>query len=410
MSYHHESTEPSPAAPGWKDLSIPQDLLDCWQTIVNLLQDCSQTTSSIITRIDYPNIRIVRASENPGNPYFAGMSDGIANHYCEEVMNTSACLVVPNALESDRWRNAPEIEHGVISYLGYPLFWPDGELFGTICLLDTKENAYDAGIQQMVERFRKVVEYNLQAVYDAERLRRTSKAKDKLLSVISHDLRSPLISLLNLCRYGMEGFERLSREELEEYFHSLFLSTKSVLHLVDNLLQWSRDQLEGRSPSPEPLNLSELIDQSIGLLSENAAYKSVDLRTDVEPELRMEGDRTMIRSVLQNLLTNAIKFSPRGGEVTIEASASGPWITVTVADQGEGLSQEEVESLLDADTHFSRVGTAGERGAGLGVLLCKQFVEYHGGDLDIRSLPHKGTSVTVRLPRASSPRAPYKPQ
>jgi signal transduction histidine kinase len=288
----------------------------------------------------------------------------------------------------------------VISYLGYPLFWPDGEIFGTICLLDKKKNLYDSSIQQMLERFQKVVEYNLQAVHDAERLRSTNKAKDKLLSVISHDLRSPLISLLNLCRYGMADFERLSREEIREHFHSVFLSTKSVLHLVDNLLQWSRDQLQGHTPLPEPLDLSELIRKDVDLLSENAHYKSVTVRTEIERRLHIQGDRTMVRSILQNLLTNAIKFSPRGSEVVVSAYASGPWIEIKISNQGEGLSREDLAKLFDSDSHFSTIGTAGERGAGLGLHLCRQFVEYHQGELDIDSGSGQGTTATVRLPRA----------
>lgn len=152
------------------DIPISSDLLDKWQNIVELMAEVIEVPSAIITRIELPHGEVVRASRTEGNPYEAGMSANVTNHYCEEVVRTKQPVRVSDARKSPRWQNAPEIDHGMVSYMGYPIRWPGGEIFGTICVLDRKENPYDARHERLMEQFREVVESHLAVTAQNRRL------------------------------------------------------------------------------------------------------------------------------------------------------------------------------------------------------------------------------------------------
>lgn len=132
-----------------------------WQVIVEIMAKLISVPSAIITKVDPPDIEVLFASTNPDNPYAQGLRVTMNNHFCEGVVRSQSKLLIPNALRSDEWKSAPELEDGMISYLGYPIFWPAGELFGTICVLDQKENYFTQEYEQLIEQFRNLIETQL---------------------------------------------------------------------------------------------------------------------------------------------------------------------------------------------------------------------------------------------------------
>lgn len=142
-------------------LDLSSDVLDSWQEIVELMAELLEAPSAIITAVQPPQIEVFRSSSNPDNPYAAGTVVEMSGHYCEEVIRTRRALEIPDARQSPRWQNAPELEYGVVSYLGYPILWPTGEPFGTICVLDVRQRHYAQRTCRLIERFRDLVQSHL---------------------------------------------------------------------------------------------------------------------------------------------------------------------------------------------------------------------------------------------------------
>lgn len=150
---------------------------DQWQNMLDLLCRLASVKSAAITRVDQPQIEAFMVSRNPDNPFYAGLQVELANHYCEAVITENDALMVPNALESERWHEAPEVAHNLISYLGFPLLLPNGEVFGTICLHDDKKNIYSEEIRMLMNQFKHVIEAHF------EMARQTADLKKALENV-----------------------------------------------------------------------------------------------------------------------------------------------------------------------------------------------------------------------------------
>ena len=182
--------------------------LEEWQSIVDILADLCEVPSAIITRVDPPQIEVYRASRGEENPYRSGQRVDLANHYCEEVINSRRRLLVEDARKSERWMSAPEIEYGIVSYLGYPVAWPDGEIFGTICILDNKENRYNSRYEALPDKFRGLIEAHLELQVRNRELREQFEEIRRLRGLI------PICS----------GCKRIKNdagywEQLESYLH-----------------------------------------------------------------------------------------------------------------------------------------------------------------------------------------------
>ena len=148
-----------------KDIKITDEVVNTWQSIVNTMAEIINVPSALIMKVDEPYIEVFRSSESSSNPYKAGDRENLVGLYCEKVINTRNRLLVPNALKDKEWDKNPDIESGMISYLGFPLLWPDGEVFGTICVLDSKENKYEKQYEKLMARFKELVEAHLSLLY-----------------------------------------------------------------------------------------------------------------------------------------------------------------------------------------------------------------------------------------------------
>lgn len=230
-------------------------------------------------------------------------------------------------------------------------------------------------------------------------LRQLNRLKDHLFSVISHDLRTPLTSLSSLLHLLTRFSDRLSAEEKQELVANTQKTLKNVLHLLENLLNWARSQMNTMSFSPEPIQLAGLSEEALELFSPQIKQKKLTALIHVSPRLEVEADRQMLASVLRNLILNAIKFTPQGGRIEVRASQEGQSITVGVRDSGVGISPEKQAKLFSPAEHVSTTGTRNEQGTGLGLLLCKEFVEKHGGTIQVISQPEEGTEVRFTIPK-----------
>jgi two-component system sensor histidine kinase/response regulator len=231
-----------------------------------------------------------------------------------------------------------------------------------------------------------------------EELGRINRTKDTLFSIISHDLRSPLsslYSLLSLLSMGSLPPERLA-------LHSVRLTRvlNNTLLLLDNLLNWSAAQMKDDKIRPEQLRLDVLVEEAVALLLGDAERKSILLVSQVPVPTLVRADVNMTRLVLRNLLGNAIKFTPEGGSVTVTATPQGTMCSIAVQDTGVGIQAADFDKVFGKTGPFTTPGTARENGTGLGLQLCKDFVERNGGQLSFSSQTGQGTTFVFTLPAA----------
>ncbi|WP_156932936.1 sensor histidine kinase [Desulfonatronum lacustre] len=230
-----------------------------------------------------------------------------------------------------------------------------------------------------------------------EELKALLADKDKFFSIIAHDLRSPLSGLLGLAEMMGRDDGGLSPKELRNIAKIMGKTVGDLFALLENLLDWSRMQRGLTAFEPVPCVLREVIAANIGLLRPWAIQKEVVLSNTVASKLVVSADQAMLNTVIRNLLSNALKFTERGGTVNIRAVEANADVTVAVQDSGVGMDRETMEGIFSMTRKTRNRGTEGESGSGLGLLLCKEFVERHGGRIWAESAPGLGSTFFFTL-------------
>jgi len=194
----------------------------------------------------------------------------------------------------------------------------------------------------------------------------------------------------------------LSRKELHEFIDLIHESGEQLLNLLENLLYWSRTQRGKISFNPVQIELERVVEHTQELLQINAQEKNLRITTDLQHQSQVYGDEEMVTTILRNLISNAIKFSYQNGEIRIRSREQDQEIRIEVADEGKGISPHDQKKLFRIDESFSTSGTRQERGTGLGLILCKEFVDQHGGKIWVESEENKGSIFIFTLPLVKS--------
>jgi signal transduction histidine kinase len=225
------------------------------------------------------------------------------------------------------------------------------------------------------------------------------------MSIVAHDLRGPFGPLLNTAKHLTHEAAELSPEKIQAMAETLYRSAEGIYNLLENLLQWSRLQM-GRMPyQPRSLNLSHLVTQNLNLFGANANSKGIGLDSFLPPLILVYADEYMLDTVIRNLVSNALKFTTRGGRVTVRAALYKPHETlveVCVVDTGLGMSAADITKLFKLDIHHSTLGTNQETGTGLGLIMCQEMIHQHGGDIWADSELGHGTTFHFTLPLAEA--------
>jgi PAS domain S-box-containing protein len=232
----------------------------------------------------------------------------------------------------------------------------------------------------------------------SEELEAASETRDKFLSIIAHDLRSPFSGLLGASKLLAEEIDYLSKDEIRNLSNELNLSVQKQFKLLTNLLDWARLQNENFVINPKTVLLYEKLDRVIGLLSLTAKEKGIELRNNLEQDLKVKADLNMLSLVLRNLISNSIKFTDMNGYVEVSAEKKGKFVEITVADNGIGIPKDDLEKLFKDDVRYSTEGTKQEKGTGLGLLMCKEIIDKHGGKIWVESEMGKGSKFIFTLP------------
>lgn len=252
--------------------------------------------------------------------------------------------------------------------------------------------SYDIERQVAIEKTLAVETSKEQILAQNEQLEKSNSEKNKLMSIISHDLRSPLINIQNYLRLLNESqVDDANRPMLEK---ALMQSTNGAVQMLSNFLQWSKSQMDGVSANLAALNLASVLQSTLEMETVNANKKSIALNSNIPPALMVFADADMLQLVVRNLISNAIKFTPIGGQINISAEQLANECQITISDNGNGIPLDKQEKIFSIKAE-STYGTNNEKGIGLGLMLCKEFIEHQGGRIEFKSETGQGSSFFV---------------
>ncbi len=236
-------------------------------------------------------------------------------------------------------------------------------------------------------------------------LEESNAEKDKFFSILAHDLKGPFNSFLGLTEVLADGIEYMGTDMVKKMAENMNTSARNIYILLENLLEWSRLKRNQFSYSPEKLNVSAEIDKVIDVTKELAEKKSITLKVNSPENLEVFADPYMLQSVLRNLLTNAVKFTFKRGTITISAKKNEDnSVLFSVADNGTGIDKETKENLFRIDSKVGKPGTEGELSTGIGLLICKELINKHTGNIWVESEENKGSVFyfTIPLPEVTN--------
>ncbi|MFZ6011723.1 MAG: tetratricopeptide repeat-containing sensor histidine kinase [Bacteroidota bacterium] len=240
---------------------------------------------------------------------------------------------------------------------------------------------------------------NKEIVALAGHLEQVNLTKDKLFSIIGHDLRSPIQTLQGLL--SLVTSDTITKEEFFKFSSKLKDGVEYYKFTLDNLLQWAKSQMEGFQTNPQKIDMHALANQTINFLMKNAKDKNIELCNHIDLSVRILADKDQLDIVVRNLISNAIKFTPCEGKITLHCKPTPDNVAViAIADTGIGMDSEIMDKVFKKNIHVTSRGTQGEIGSGLGLLLCQEMIEKNQGKIWIESKPGSGTTFYVQLPRA----------
>jgi|CZKP01.1.fsa_nt_gi signal transduction histidine kinase len=237
-----------------------------------------------------------------------------------------------------------------------------------------------------------------------EELEKVNNQKDKFFSTIAHDLRSPFQGFLGITQNMAENADSYSAQELSTVFIKMHQTADNLFNLLRNLLEWAQMQKGSMSFQPKEFSLSDLIAENVQTLKKRSEQKGIAIINTAAAPIQAYADERMINSILLNLISNAVKFTNRNGTVTISTNKTDEEIIeISVSDTGIGMAKSSVEKLFRVGEKIRSIGTDGELSTGLGLLLCKEFVEKHGGKIWVKSQQDIGSSFYFTLPSSNKP-------
>jgi signal transduction histidine kinase len=229
-------------------------------------------------------------------------------------------------------------------------------------------------------------------------LEKSNATKDRFFSIIAHDMKNPFISLMGASDLLIENAHKYDKQKVIELAKVVSDSAKSGYNTLLNLLGWASSQAGSLIFMPEQINLKSLIDNNLANITETAFNKQIKLTYSIDDTTKLFADINMLNAILRNLINNAIKFTPRGGEITVGTNTIDNLLVIFIKDNGVGIDKTDLDNLFRPDVNRSRPGTEYETGTGLGLLLCKEFVERHGGEIWVESEKNKGSTFYFNIP------------
>lgn len=324
--------------------------------------------------------------------------------FCAHAILQPDVFVVPDTLKDERFHDNPLVTEApsIRFYAGTPLITPRGDALGTLCVIDPEPRELDKGQIRALQALGRQVVGQLELRLQADRLERSNRMRDRLLVMLSHDLKSSFHTLIGYGSVLEKRIDRFSKAEIVETAQRLQSVGGRAHQQLMGMLEWAREQVDGQKSAPELLEVRDVFDEVVALLQDAIAQKTLTVEVEIEDGFGpVWASRCLFLSCIQNLLSNALKFSHAGGVITLRAEETDQQQRLSVIDRGTGMSNDVKTKVFGDGGGHSGVGTAGEVGSGLGTLLVIDFVSSAGGELSVDSKEGSGTTVSFTLPKIS---------
>lgn len=377
-----------------------------WQSLIDTAARIVNVPSGLIMRLNEETIEVFLASNTDGNPYEKGeKAELIYGLYCETVIGTQNKLHIPTAIGDTVWEpNNPDVEINMVSYLGFPINWPDGEVFGTVCLLDSKENFFSEEFEALLQQVKDHIEDDLTLIILNEtlyqnniQLEELNNTKSKFLSLISHDIRGNIGSLKSFLEVLVLDFDNYSPDKLKRSLSSLSQLAASSSDTLENLLKWSKEDLSGMKPDISSVDILIVLEDILDFFKNHLTIKGIKIeKAYSNVRAIVETDKNMLSAILRNIISNAIKYTPMNGVVMVNVKNNRNETTIRIKDSGQGMSEDILKNLFKISTNRKN-GTMNESGAGIGLYLSQEFAEKIGAKISVKSAPETGSEFTISL-------------
>lgn len=321
--------------------------------------------------------------------------------FCAHAIHETSVMIVNDATTDKRFCDNPFVtgESQIRFYAGAPLLSSDGFALGTLCVLDRQARTLTPAQISALERLARQVTANLELRLVNTKLRAMNESKTRLFAILAHDLRAPFTPILGFSQLLKENIDILPATEVVSFAESIHRNAEHVFQFVQDLLTWSKHELGALNFKQERILGREFFAEILALFRGNAEQKEIVLSLEYSGEEAFLADKNMFATVVRNLLSNALKFTHRGGRVQLIVSVEKAKLEFCLIDNGNGIAEEDREKLFQVDSHFTTLGTAQEKGSGLGLPLCKDFVERHQGRIEVESEVGVGTTFRVHIPQ-----------
>ncbi|MFZ5939948.1 MAG: sensor histidine kinase [Bacteroidota bacterium] len=292
-----------------------------------------------------------------------------------------------------------------LGYVGAALYNDRGEPSGILCAMSRKKLSLPPQAEGIIKIVGARISSEMERIkagreleQSGKELRASNAAKDKFFSIIAHDLKDPFNIMTGFTEAILEENSKNNREAVDRFARLVLGVTKQTHTLLNNLLDWSLVKTGGMAFNPELFRLKELSSDQVSFFRNLTGPRNITLSDGVPEDLDVFGDKNMIATILRNLLTNAVKYTPDFGLIVISASMTGKEVEVTVTDNGIGIGAPLLEKLFSMEENISTRGLHNEKGTGLGLLLCREFIEMHGGRINVASVQGEGSRFSFTLP------------
>ncbi|MEX0987435.1 MAG: PAS domain S-box protein [Bacteroidales bacterium] len=263
----------------------------------------------------------------------------------------------------------------------------------------------DTDITELKKAEEQIKKQNREIEHQSKELKKINTTKDRLFSIIAHDLKNPFHSILGFTDILQKDYKDVDREKLNEFLEMISLSAKSAYQLLENLLDWAQTQTDMVKFAPTKFNLKEQVESIISLQQLQASNKKITLNNLINEDIYAYADKNMINTVIRNLASNAIKYTMEKGTVTFSASLDKSSVLLDITDTGIGIPEERYKNLFQLDRMSSTAGTSGETGTGLGLIICHDFMVKNNGNIDVSSQPGKGSIFKLTIPSGDAVKA-----
>lgn len=330
----------------------------------------------------------------------------LANSPCDITTRKGFCLYPENVIDIFP-KDKILVDLGAKGYVGTALYNKNGVANGVICAVSRHELNIPPQTQDILKiigaRVSAEIERKkaLQALEKSEaELRESNATKDKFFSIIAHDLKNPFNSILGLSGLVTLNVDKYDAKRMAKMTQGIHTAAKNAYNLLENLLQWSLAQQGMINYNPAEIKLLAFIKENVKNIQNQAQNKGIKINIDINKTISLVADRDMFSAVLRNLLSNAIKFTPEGGQIDISCiSATNNEVQLSIADNGIGIMPDDLEKIFRIN--YSTRGTKTEKGTGLGLILCRDFMEKQNGSIRAESVKNEGSKFILTFPSAN---------